>query len=62
MTTTGSNGGMHPGLTITIYRVNPQTLARTRPRTRVIEPADGPAESLVFPPCECPRCSDRPDR
>lgn len=48
----------HPGLTISVYRINSTTLERTRPVTRVLPAADEPVISLVFPPCECPRHRD----
>ncbi|WP_231626998.1 hypothetical protein [Streptomyces apocyni] len=34
--------GRRPGLTVTVYRVNPNTGARTPARTRVLAPADTP--------------------
>ena len=55
MTDTGSET-MHPGLTITVYRINPESLKRTLIGSRVIPPADEAVISLAFPPCECLQC------
>ncbi|WP_143674238.1 MULTISPECIES: hypothetical protein [Streptomyces] len=55
MTDTGSDS-MHPGLTITVYRVNPETMERTPIRSRALPPADQPVSSLAYPPCACSRC------
>lgn len=55
MTDTGSESA-HPGLTISVYRINPATLERTPVRTRTLAPLDMPVMSLAFPPCECPQC------
>ncbi|MFF4541058.1 hypothetical protein [Streptomyces aureus] len=48
---------MHPGLTITVYRVNPATMERTPVQSRSVPPAEEPAFSLAFAPCECSRCT-----
>ncbi|WP_328449870.1 hypothetical protein OG780_19345 [Streptomyces sp. NBC_00386] len=58
MTATGSDS-MHPGLTITVYRVDPKTMERTPVRSRSLPPAKEPVFSLAFPPCECSRCTKR---
>lgn len=50
---------MHPGLTITVYRVDPKTMERTPVRSRSLPPAKEPVFSLAFPPCECSRCTKR---
>ena len=55
MTDTGSNA-THPGLTITVYRVNSETLERTPLGSRTLPAVDEPVINLAFPPCECPRC------
>ncbi|MFD5874001.1 hypothetical protein [Streptomyces sp. NPDC060322] len=55
MTTTGS-GTPQPGLTICVYRVNPQTGDRTPLKQYETTPADGPMETVAYPPCTCPRC------
>ena len=57
MTDTGSDIE-HPGLTITVYRINGATLERTPMGSRTLLPPAEPAMSLAFPPCECPRCKD----
>ncbi|WP_369243654.1 hypothetical protein [Streptomyces sp. R41] len=56
MTDTGSDS-MHPGLTITVYRVDPETMKRTPVYSRSLSPADEPVFSLAFPPCRCFRCT-----
>ncbi|MFF1743239.1 hypothetical protein [Streptomyces mirabilis] len=55
MTDTGSDS-MHPGLTLTVYRVNPETMERTPVCSRVLPPADEAVFSMAFPPCGCSRC------
>ncbi|GAA3766706.1 hypothetical protein [Streptomyces chiangmaiensis] len=55
MTDTGSDTA-HPGLIITVYRVNPETLKRTPVSSSVVPAANHVAMNLAFPPCECPRC------
>ncbi|MFE2533062.1 hypothetical protein [Streptomyces sp. NPDC059371] len=55
MTDTSSDS-LHPGLTITVYRVDPVTMERTPVHSRSLPPADEPSFSLAFPPCECSRC------
>ncbi|WP_159039630.1 hypothetical protein [Streptomyces sp. TP-A0356] len=64
MRTTGSDDKTtHPGLTISVYRLDPATGQRTPLRpARHVPPADEPAFSLAFPPCECPRCAGRVNR
>jgi hypothetical protein len=45
-------------MTIEVYRINPQTGARTQvSRKRTVKPADAPEFSSEYPPCACPRCS-----
>lgn len=48
---------MHPGLTITVYRVDPETMERTPVCSRSLPPADEPVFSMAFPPCRCFRCT-----
>jgi hypothetical protein len=55
--TTTDGGIAHPGLTISVYRVNPSTLDRTKAVERVLPAAEEPVMSHAFPPCECPRCT-----
>lgn len=55
MTDTGSEI-THPGLTVSVYRINPQTLERSPVHTRTLAPLDEPVMNLAFPPCQCPRC------
>ncbi|MGW0785738.1 hypothetical protein [Streptomyces sp. NPDC002913] len=55
MTTTGS-GTPRPGLTISVYRVNAQTGARTPLKQYETVPADGPPATDAYPPCTCSRC------
>ncbi|MEU9015374.1 hypothetical protein AB0D12_37800 [Streptomyces sp. NPDC048479] len=57
MTTTGSGKG-HPGLAISVYRVDPQTHVRTPVKARVLPAAEEPPFSMAYPPCDCPRCSE----
>ncbi|WP_156727321.1 hypothetical protein [Streptomyces apocyni] len=52
----------HPGLTITVYRVNSGTMARTSGYTRVLAPAERPPETLAYPPCECACCARKGTR
>lgn len=50
-------------MTIEVYRVNPQTGARTVVRPlRTVEPADVPEVGQKYPPCTCPRCTDGAER
>ncbi|GGT44696.1 hypothetical protein GCM10010271_55950 [Streptomyces kurssanovii] len=58
MTTDG--GTQHPGLTISVYRVNPHTLDRTEAMERVLPASEEPVMSHAYPPCGCPRCSGSP--
>jgi hypothetical protein len=48
----------HPGLTMNIYRVNPETFART-PVSSVSFGAseDTTPSPLIYPPCCCTRCT-----
>ncbi|MEU9402960.1 hypothetical protein [Streptomyces sp. SID4985] len=56
MLTTQGDEGSHPGLTIKVYRVNPETGQRTVVRpTRHVQPARDIPFSQSFPPCACPR-------
>ncbi|MGW2563180.1 hypothetical protein ACWCXB_28930 [Streptomyces sp. NPDC001514] len=55
MTTTG-NGASHPGLAISVYRVNPETKVRTPVKECTLPAADQPAFSLAYPACACARC------
>ncbi|MER6531367.1 hypothetical protein [Streptomyces sp. NPDC001508] len=55
MTDTGSET-TPPGITVSVYRINPETLQRTPVHTRTLAPLDVPVFNLEFPPCECPRC------
>ncbi|MFE2042147.1 hypothetical protein ACFXAZ_14685 [Streptomyces sp. NPDC059477] len=46
-------------LTIETYRVRPDGERVDRTRTRVYRPGPGPltlADTLRWPPCNCPRC------
>jgi hypothetical protein len=55
VTETGSDIA-HPGITVSVYRINPQTLERTPISSRALPASDHAVISLAFPPCECPRC------
>ncbi|MGW0553241.1 hypothetical protein ACWDZ6_03335 [Streptomyces sp. NPDC002926] len=57
MTTTGS-GKDHPGLAISVYRVDPKTNARTPVKTCALPAAEELPFSMAYPPCACPRCSN----
>lgn len=47
-------------MTIEVYRINPQTGARTRVRQRhTVKPAAVPEFADKYPPCICPRCTGR---
>ncbi|KQX63420.1 MULTISPECIES: hypothetical protein [unclassified Streptomyces] len=60
MATTERDETKHPGLTIGIYRVDPETRVRTLVRAkRTLAPVDEPVDSLTFPPCGCSRCAGR---
>lgn len=50
----------HPGLTIKIYSVNPETLKRGPVTLFTVPPARSPMYSSAYPECRCPRCC--PDR
>ena len=44
-------------MTLEVYRINPQTGARTEVRRKhTVEPADVPDLSSGYPPCSCPHC------
>lgn len=47
----------HPGLTISVYRVDPRTLTRTPAVARMLPASEEPVMSLAYPPCACPRCA-----
>ncbi|MFI9772048.1 hypothetical protein ACIHJG_35085 [Streptomyces sp. NPDC052415] len=55
MTDTGGQAA-HPGITVSVYRINPETLKRTHVSSRKLPALDDPVLNLAFPPCECPRC------
>jgi hypothetical protein len=47
-------------MTIEVYKINPQTGARSLVRARhTVKPADVPEAGQKYPPCTCPRCTDR---
>ncbi|MFF3327820.1 hypothetical protein [Streptomyces sp. NPDC002889] len=56
MTTTGS-GTPNPGLTISIYRVDPRTLERSPAVARMLPASDEPVMTSAYPPCACPHCT-----
>ncbi|MFI1162131.1 hypothetical protein ACH4UM_00625 [Streptomyces sp. NPDC020801] len=44
-------------MTIAVYRINPETGARTVVREkRTVKPLEVPAATSALPPCSCPRC------
>lgn len=44
-------------MTIAVYRLNPETGARTCVRRKhTVRPARVPALGEKYPPCTCPRC------
>lgn len=50
----------HPGLTITVYRVDPATGARSGQQvTQVLRPSSAPLMSSTWPACDCKRCGGR---
>lgn len=53
--TDASSEPTHPGLTINVYRVDPETMARTPVCARTLPAADEAMMSAAFPPCGCPR-------
>ncbi|MET9107179.1 hypothetical protein [Streptomyces zhihengii] len=56
MTTPQSDTPQH-GLTVSVYRVDPETGDRTSVQEQRFLPADEtPVMHLAFPPCACPRC------
>ncbi|MFG2882170.1 hypothetical protein ACGFYV_07565 [Streptomyces sp. NPDC048297] len=45
-------------MTIEVYRINPETGARTQVRGKhTVEPSEAPDFSSRYPMCECPRCT-----
>ncbi len=47
------------GMTLAVYKINPETGARTQVRRRrTVRPAGQPDVSGRYPPCACPRCVD----
>lgn len=45
-------------MTIRVYRVNPETGARTQVRSKhTVKPSGAPDFSGGYPPCTCPRCT-----
>jgi len=57
VTTTGS-GKDHPGLAISVYRVDPKTKVRTPVKACVLPAVESLPFSIAYPPCACPRCSE----
>ncbi|MGW1137931.1 hypothetical protein [Streptomyces zhihengii] len=56
MTTPQSDTPQH-GLTVSVYRADPETGDRTSVQEQRFLPADEtPVMHLAFPPCACPRC------
>lgn len=53
-----TNRTAHPGLTIRVYTVDPQTLERTGDDKlpMAIAPAEEPMVTLAWPPCGCAPC------
>ena len=46
----------HPGMTITVYKVDPTTGARSGQQTTTVQrPSEAPPMNSGYPPCECPR-------
>ncbi len=46
----------HPGLTVTTYRVDPETGDRIGERTQVLPASETPdVPHQLWPPCQCPR-------
>ncbi|MFI1168307.1 hypothetical protein ACH4UM_33155 [Streptomyces sp. NPDC020801] len=44
-------------MTIAVYRINPETGARTVVREkRTVKPLEVPEVSSALPPCSCPHC------
>ncbi|CAM5246952.1 hypothetical protein GCM10010345_04370 [Streptomyces canarius] len=64
MTTTDGDGRVaHPGLTISVYRLDLVTGQRTQVRPpRHVPPSDELPLNLAFPPCECHRCAGQVNR
>lgn len=53
--------GKGGGMTLRVYRVQGDGRVTTVRERREIEPAEGPAWSMAYPPCACPRCGKRED-
>jgi hypothetical protein len=50
-------------MTLEVYRINPQTGARTQVRRKhTVKPAGAPDVGQKYPPCRCPRCTGSADR
>ncbi|MEV0642758.1 hypothetical protein AB0I77_49215 [Streptomyces sp. NPDC050619] len=50
-------------MTIEVYRINPQTGARTEVRSKhTVKPATVPDLSSGYPPCACPNCKGKGSR
>jgi hypothetical protein len=50
-------------MTIEVYRINPQTGARTQVRSKhTVKPAKVPDYSSSYPPCACPNCKGKGSR
>lgn len=44
-------------MTMAVYRINPETGARTEVRKRhIVKPVEAPETTFALPPCSCPRC------
>ncbi|MFF5009647.1 hypothetical protein ACFY3G_43320 [Streptomyces phaeochromogenes] len=56
MTTKGS-APTHPGLTIRVYRVDPETMEETPVCARTLPASDEAMMTVAYPPCGCERCS-----
>lgn len=48
----------HHRLTISTYRVDSRTGARTPERTLYEGPGGAPAETQTWPPCDCPQAPE----
>ncbi|MFF3910130.1 hypothetical protein ACFYZJ_30085 [Streptomyces sp. NPDC001848] len=45
-------------MTIAVYRINPETGARTPVRAKhTVKPVEVPDATSGLPPCTCPRCN-----
>ncbi|MGW3949646.1 hypothetical protein ACWEKM_01430 [Streptomyces sp. NPDC004752] len=50
-------------MTLEVYRINPQTGARTQVRSKhTVKPASVPDFFSGYPPCSCPRCEGNGSR